>query len=304
MIVPLGTDGLTANLEATDARTTPVTSSSGLGTASVFSRISARLNYPLVRTREVTVHLQGAFDSEQEQVKIITPLTTDLSLDRLRVLRGGGAVTWFAPDGGVVTTRLTGSFGIGGRKAPSDDSAATPLSRQGADPVFQKLDMTLEYAQPVAPHLALDLAVRAQNSFNQAMVNAEQISLANTIGLSPVDAGQVQGDSGFVLRDEVQFPYPTSFALPCIEPCGGGDDAVAVLTPYLFGAYGIASLESPTALETAVTHGAAYGFGLRLGTAPKASFSALNASLEYGRYRLDDGLGHGQRLTFALSVQF
>lgn len=304
VIVPLGTNGLTVNLEATDARTTPVTSSSGLGTTSVFSRVSARLNYPLMRTRDVTAHLQGAFDSEQEQVKIITPLTEELSLDRLRVLRGGGSVTWFAPGGGVVAARLTGSFGIGGRKAPSDGSAATPLSRQGADPVFQKLDMVLDYTQPVAPHLTLDLAARAQTNFNQSMVSAEQISLANATGLSPVDAGQVQGDSGFVLRDEVQFPYPTSFALPCIKSCGGNADAVAVLTPYLFGAYGIAALASPTALETAITHGTAYGFGLRLGAAPKASFSAVNASLEYGRYRLDDRLGHGQRLTFALSMQF
>ena len=252
----------------------------------------------------MTVHLQGTFDAEQEQVKIIRPLIADLSLDRLRVLRGGGAVVWFAPGGGVVTTRLTGSFGIGGRDAPSDDSAATPLSRQGADPVFQKLDMALDYAQPVAPHLVHDLAVRAQTSFNQAMVNAEQISLANTIGLSPVDAGQVQGDSGFVLRDEVQFPYAASFALPCIKPCSDGDDAAAVLTPYLFGAYGIAALANPTTLETAITHGTAYGLGLRLGAAPKASFRAMHASLEYGRYRLDNELGRGDRLTFALSLQF
>ena len=89
----------------------------------------------------------------------------------------------------------------------------------------------------------------------------------------------------------IQFPYPTNFDLP--SPAFSEADAEAVLTPYLFGAYGIAALEYPTALETAVTHGTAYGLGLRLGAAPKASFSAMNASLEYGSYRLGDESGRG-----------
>jgi len=340
--VPLGADGLSFNLEVTDSRTTPLVDATGLGTTSLFTRYSARLNYPLVRRRNVTVNLQTALDLEQERVRAITPIAQDLSLDRLRVLRGGGGVTWFAPGEGVITGRLTGSYGIGGRKAPAENSDETPLSRLGADPIFQKLEMNLDYAQPLAAHLAFDLAARAQTSFNRAMASAEQISLASATGLSPVASGQVQGDSGYVLRGEAQFPFMAAFNLPSFSSSAGASSAVsgdlrgdslgdssarssvsgssvgrpgeaeqasvadagAMLTPYLFGACGTVTFARPTAVESAVTHGAAYGLGLRLGAAPRASFSAAMLSLEYGHYTLGDKLGDGNRLTMTFSFQF
>ncbi|PWC55056.1 peptide transporter [Azospirillum sp. TSO22-1] len=305
--VPLGDDGLTANLEVTDARATPAMHAGGLGSTSVFSRVSARLNYPLVRGRDVTVTLQTVFDAEQERVSAAGPVIQDLSLDRLRVLRGGGVLLWYAPGNGVVTARLTGSFGIGGlgaRHAPPDGADATPLSRQGAGPVFQKLEIGAGYTQPLLPHLAVDLAARAQTAFNHAMANAEQISLANATGLSPLPSGKIQGDSGFVLRGELQFPVAATVALPSIGPDADGYDAGTVLTPYLFGAYGSATLAHPTALEKGTGRGTAYGLGLRLGAAVRTSFSAMHLSLEYGRYQLDDGSGDGNRLTFTSSLQF
>jgi len=324
--IPLGADGLSFNLEVTDARTTPLVDDTGLGTASLFTRYSARLNYPLIRARDLTLNLQTALDIQQERVRVITPVKQDISLDRLRVLRGSGGVTWFAPGEGVVTGRLTGSYGIGGRKAPASDSDETPLSRQGADPIFQKLDMSLDYAQPLAQHLALNLAARAQTSFNRAMASAEQFSLASSTGLSPVASGQVQGDSGHVLRAEARFPFMAAFNLPSFGAADGAAtqsadtpgapatpgaakqssvaDAGAMLTPYLFGACGTVRYARPTAAESAVTHGAAYGLGLRLGAAPRASFSAAMLGLEYGRYTLGDRLGDGNRLTLTVNLQF
>jgi len=323
--IPIGANGLSFNLEVTDARTTPLVDDTGLGTTSLFTRYSARLNYPLVRARDLTINLQTALDIEQERVRVITPLAQDLSLDRLRVLRGGGGVTWFAPGEGVITGRLTGSYGIGGRKAPAAASDETPLSRQGEDPIFQKMEMNLDYSQPLAAHLALDLAARAQTSFNRAMASAEQFSLASATGLSPVASGQVQGDSGHVLRAEAQFPFMTAFNLPSFGssadtpaksaappaamPAATPDaadvaNAGAMLTPYLFGACGTATLARPTTVESAVTNGAAYGLGLRLGAAPRASFSAAMFSVEYGHYTLGDKLGDGNRLTMTFSFQF
>jgi hemolysin activation/secretion protein len=331
--IPIGANGLSFNLEVTDARTTPLVDDTGLGTTSLFTRYSARLNYPLVRRRDVTVNLQTALDFQQERVRAITPMTEDLSLDRLRILRGGGGVTWFAPGEGVVTGRLTGSYGIGGRKAPADNSDDTPLSRQGEDPIFQKLEMSFDYAQPLAAHLAFDFAARAQTSFNRVMASAEQISLSGATGLSPVASGQVQGDSGYVLRAEAQFPFMAAFNLPSFSSSAGaaskapayspgdspGDssvaksgeseqssvaDAGAMLTPYLFGACGTVTFARPTTVESAVTHGAAYGLGLRLGAAPRASFSAAMFRLEYGHYTLGDKLGDGNRLTLTVSFQF
>ena len=124
-----------------------------------FSRVSARLNYPLVRTRDLTVHLQGTFDAEQEQVKINTPLIHG-SFPRpparparrrcRRLVRSTGRWRGHNAADRLVRDRRS-------RRAGATIPPPPPLSRQGADPVFQKLDMTLDYAQPVAPHLVLDL---------------------------------------------------------------------------------------------------------------------------------------------------
>ena len=302
--IPLGNDGLTANVEVTDARTTPQVADGDLGTTSAFSRFSLRVNYPLVRSRDLTVNLQGIFDAEQEKVTAISPVTQELSLDRLQILRGSGNVAWFAPGDGVVTGRLTGSFGVGGRRAPADDSDDVPLSRQGADPIFHKLDMSVGYTQPLLSHLTIDLAARGQTSFNHPLASAEQISLASAGGLSTIDSGQVQGDSGFVIRGETQFPFIAANVLP------GGlsvDNAGAMLSPYLFGAYGRATLAEPTALEATTTRGTAYGVGVRLGATPRAKINAVSANLEYGRYTLStasDDDQHGNRFSFALVLQF
>jgi len=304
--LPLGYDGLTANLEVTDARTTPRSDGSGLDSNSIFSRVSARLNYPLIRSRELAVNLQTTFDAEQERVFSSGSVDQDLSEDRLRVLRGGGGVIWHPPGDGLVTVRLTGSLGIGGlgaRQAPEDPSAV-PLSRQGADPVFQKLEISAGYTQPLLPHLATDFSVQAQTAFNHAMANAEQISIANTSGLSPLASGTLQGDSGFVLRGELQFPVMTVFTLPSTDGAAETGDAGTVLTPYLFGAYGSATRAEPTALEWGTTRGAAYGLGMRLGAVQRESFRAVNLGLEWGRYQLGDGAGNGSRLTFTSSLQF
>ena len=313
LTIPLGMSGLSANFEVTDARTTPLADDTGIGTTSLFTRYSARLNYALIRARDVNVGVQGAFDLERERVRMITSVEVDTSLDRLRILRGGGNFSWFAPGDGLVSGRLTGSYGIGGRKAPTD-SSATPLSRQGEDPVFQKLEMAMEYVQPLAAHLTTDLSFRGQTSFNRVMASAEQISLSGTTGLSPVAAGQVQGDSGYVVRGEAQFPFQTAFTLPAFgtvatAPSGPSSqsappNAGAEVTPYLFGATGTVRFAYPTAVESAVTHGEAYGLGLRLGAAPRASFRAVSFSLEYGCYTLGNTLGDGQRLTLAFNLSF
>src|SRR3546814_9316685 len=51
VILPIGTDGLTLNLEGVDARTAPRHRGFLLGTGSRFNRVSARIAYPFVRTR-------------------------------------------------------------------------------------------------------------------------------------------------------------------------------------------------------------------------------------------------------------
>lgn len=318
LILPLGIDGLTLNLEATDARTTPRPVPGSPGFTSNFSRSSARLRYPLIRARSFTLNAEAAFDAQEERVTVVNPMAAPLSLDRLRIARTGGDVLWFTPWEGVVSGRLMGAFGIdglGARRPPPAGSEREPLSRQGARPEFQKLEATLAYTQPLAEHLTLDLRARAQTAFNQALPRSEQIGLATLSGLSAFDAGLFQGDDGYVVRGEVQIPFlvPVSlpFGLPSIPaqlgsglPGSEATSALVVIAPYGFGAFGTVRQQRPSALEHAIVRAGSYGVGLRLGAAPEASFTNLSATLEYGRSERSDRLPTDDRLTFTVALQF
>lgn len=316
--LPIGIDGLTFNLEATASRTVPEADTLGLIYQSDFTRYSTRLAYPLIRSRDLTINVTGAFDIQDETQTITNLGNLALSEDRLRVLRAGMDFSWYAPNDAFLYGGLTGSFGIDGLGARSAADAAnsdTPLSRQGADADFQILEVNLGYRQTLAEHLVFDLKAKAQTSFGQPLLNAEQIGLATATGLSAYGSGLMQGDDGFVGRAELQFPFVASFTLPFalpefpaqkgtgLPPADATNGAVQV-SPYLFGAYGGVALHEPTALESAWTPGAAYGLGLRLGAGAQSSFSSMNINLEYGR---TERFGNGDdehRFSLMTNVQF
>lgn len=315
---PLGNDGLSLNLEATVSRTAPEAEAGSTAFLSDFTRYSARLNYPLIRSRNLTLNLTGAFDAQDEELSAINLGGVALSKDRLRVLRTGADLSWYVFGDSLLTTGLTGSFGIDGLGARSAADAAasdTPLSRQGADDDFQKLELTLGYRQPIAEHLTFNLSAKAQTSFGQPLLNSEQIGLASTTGLSTFPSGLMQGDDGFVVRAEAQFPFTVPFSLPFALPAfpaqqgtglaaAGATSGAFLVSPYLFGAYGGVRLHQPTALETAWARGASYGAGLRLGAAEQASFDSATLSLEYGRTeRFGDG-SNDNRFTLSAAFQF
>jgi hemolysin activation/secretion protein len=300
VVMPLGTDGLTLNLEAAGTRATPRPAAGGLGFASAFERYSARLRYPWIRGRDLTLNGEASFDAQEERLEALAPVSAPLSLDRLRILRASGDGAWFVPwggllAGGVLTGGVTASVGLDGLGARSaaDATPLLPLSRQGADAAFRKLEVALGYSQPLAEHLALDLRARAQTAFNQPLASSEQFGLASLSGLSAFDAGTFQGDAGYVLRGELSAPWSV--------PLPGG---AAALAPYAFGAFGQVHLENPTALEAADIRGAAYGLGLRLGAATEGNLGETSLTLEWGRQSRSDGLPDDDRVTVVGAVRF
>ena len=310
---PIGLDGFTLNLEATGSRTLPDTAS-GLDFLSDFHRYAVRLAYPLVRTRDVTLNLTGAFEAQDETLTLLNTGGTVISEDRLRILRAGADLSWYLPGDALFTGGLTGSFGLdalGARTLADATASGIPLSRQGADARFSKLELELGYRQPLAEHLTLDFKARAQTSFGGPLLNAEQIGIAATGGLSSFPSGTMQGDDGFVVRAEAQFPFIAPFALPFAWPSlppyevsAGTAGAAFVASPYLFGAFGGVRLHRPSALEAAWSRGASYGVGLRLGAAQQASSNSMNLNLEYGRIeRFGQGVD-GNRFTFSAALQF
>lgn len=297
VVLPLWVEGLTFNAEVTDARTTPL-AVAGVQTTDTFDRLSLRLRYAWLRGRSANFNSELAFDAQNEtQSLFVGGVPVPLSEDRLRIARFANDGDVLTPWGATIYGRATASFGIDGlgARTAAEATPLLPLSRQGADASFQKLDITLNYSQTLIEHLAVSVSARAQTSFNMPLLRSEQIGIANTSGLSAFDAGSVVGDQGYVVRGELVSPW----TLPLSTTALG-----VVAAPYLFAAYGEVSLRNPTVLEAAATRATSYGGGLRIGGAAPGTISDGSLSLEYGRASRSDGIAAGDRFTIVSAFRF
>ncbi|SEG72821.1 ShlB/FhaC/HecB family hemolysin secretion/activation protein [Bosea lathyri] len=305
MVLPLGADGWSANIEAIRTDTAP-NASAGQQFYSQFERFSARLKYAVVRSRSFNLSSELAFDAEQETLSLVVPVAAPLSLDRLRVLRSTTEISGLTPGGAFMSGRVIASLGIDGLGA-RDAAGATaelPLSRQGADASFGKLELSGRYSQLLAEHLGLDLFARAQTSFGKPLPRAEQIGIVGSNALSTFDAGTFQGDSGIVGRAELSSPWAVDL----------GTGAASV-SPYAFGAIGSVWLMQPTSVERRQVTAGSFGLGIRFGAAPNppgspqtndlSGFIAQAAlSLEWGHQYRNDGRAAADRFTISSALQF
>ncbi len=297
VIVPLWVDGLTFNAEGTDARTTP-RAVQGIQTTDTFQRLSLRLRYAWLRGRAANFNSEVSFDAQDEvQSLFIGGDPVALSQDKLRIIRFTNDGDVLTPWGAAISGRVTGSFGLDalGARSAASASALLPLSRQGADASFQKLDAALGYSQRLYDHLAVQVTARAQTSFGQALLRSEQIGIANTSSLSGFDAGSIVGDQGYVARGEVSSPWTVPLPTTAVG---------VVAAPYVFGAYGEVNLQQPTALEAARIAATSYGGGVRFGGSVPGTLSNGSLALEYARTTRNDGVAAADRFLVVTAFRF
>ncbi|OMP68894.1 ShlB/FhaC/HecB family hemolysin secretion/activation protein, partial [Agrobacterium tumefaciens] len=241
--LPLGTDGAWLNMEGVDSQTHP-TSNLAYTMVDHYQRLSTKLGYSWIRARDLDTSSVLSFDTTQETQKLdLGGIRSVFTEDQLRVLRltqsGDIMTSW----GGQLSGSLTASFGInafGARSATTD----LPLSRDGAQPEFRKLEASASYSQSLAAdRMRVSVAAKAQTSFGGALASSEQFGLGGFDWLSAFDGGKLEGDAGAAMRTERSFPV--SFNL---MPALG-----SVAAPYVFAAAGLSKLEQPSAVERAIT---------------------------------------------------
>jgi len=102
-----------------------------------------------------------------------------------------------------------------------------PLSRQGADAVFTKLNAALAITQSLPSDFFIATTGYAQNSFHKPLLTSEQFDIIGPKMISGLPVGLLPGDSSWVVRTELghvnQFPIES-----------GG----LTITQYIFGATG------------------------------------------------------------------
>ncbi len=276
--VPLGTDGAWLNMEGVDSQTHP-TSDLAYTMVDHYQRLSTKLGYSWIRARDLNTSSVLSFDVTQEKQKLdLDGVRSAFTEDQLRVLRLTQSGDMITAWGGQLSGSLTASFGLdalGARSATSD----LPLSRDGAEPDFRKLEASAFYSQSLAAdRVRISLAAKAQTSFGDAQASSEQFALGGFDWLSAFNGGQIEGDAGAAMRAEAAFPLTFSLA-----PALGSAAA-----PYVFAAAGLAKLEQPTSVERSITRASAFGAGIRFGLSEKASPHSDTLSLEYAHGQASD----------------
>jgi hemolysin activation/secretion protein len=294
MVIPLGLDGWTLNTEYTNSRSQPIVGAGGLANIGTFQRFALRTSYSLIRTRSQVLTLTGAFERILQDVALPS-FETDLNRDRYNALRVGAAY-----DGGLpwMNETLQGtavySRGLSGRDGADAAADGVPLSRQGASPFFAKGNLDAHLVQPLPEAFQFNLFGRAQTSFGQPLLQPEQFQLDGPLAVSGYPIGTLNVDEGASLRGELGRPF---FA--------PGGPVPLVLTPYIFGAFGIGRLIEPTVLEVAVVRAGSFGAGLRSGFDMPNGYQGASLGLEVARQYSDlETVPHGWRFNAILNLRF
>ena len=289
---PIGRDGITLGANAIYASNAPAETVTGLRFDNEFWRIGINASYALVRTRRASSTLTLGFDASSEEQRVdFAGIQAPLFKDRIRVLRFGIAGYTRPGPASVLNYDLHFSQGINilGARSASDASVLLPLSRDGSDTDFSKLEAGVSVLHEVTEALRLHASLRGQTGFGNPLMRSEQASFTTPGLLSGPPPGSVVGDRMAAARLEVQSPKSVS-------------DSMTV-EPYSAVATGHSRLERPTAFELPESDANAFGLGLRSLLSLNAKVN-LSAQIEWMRITSDDQRLDDDWLTFAVALRF
>ena len=294
-VVPIGVDGLTFNVEGTQSKTTPKPLS--FQTASDFERLSLRLRYPWIRSRQLNV------GSELDLRRADRGLLAAVARRRHPALAPTACASRASPPTCPTSCRRTassrrgrsppsGSTALGARSA-ADANVFNPLSRLGADADFQKLEGLATLAQPIADHLAFAAYCGARPRSTRCSParsrSASPPSTSSRPSTPARSAATAAGSCG------ARSPRPGRIA---------GLAVPVTVAPYAYAATGALYLQRPTVLEQGTTHVSSLAVGLRFGATIDPGFSDASLALEFGRAFRDDDEPDANRFTVVGSVRF
>jgi len=251
VVVPIGTDGITANPEYTHSRTATKQTAGIPASLGTFDRFALRLRGPIELSRNRSLYGTVAVEDVDQQISA-PDFAATLNHDNYRVLRGGLDYAAALPWGAGLQLGAQISKGLGGRTAEDAIASGVPLSRLGATPDFIKLAANARLSQPLPAGFRFDLIGAGQFTNGKPMLRSEQMSLDTSEALSAFASGTLNADEALTLRGELAHPFALAMS-----------GAAATTSPYVFAAAGRGWLGNATAVEQAAFSAAAVGTGVR-----------------------------------------
>jgi hemolysin activation/secretion protein len=197
--LPIGSAGTRLALSATRTDVKPEGNLASLTLDGTAIRYLAQLSHHLIRGREESLWLKGAFDVLDSKENQQGALLFD---DRLRVLRGGIAYARTDALGGANDVSLEVSQGLSALGASR--AGDTPLSRGNGRADFTKLAGNVTRVQTLGGDWALQLAAIGQKAVEPLLIS-EQLALGGTGIGRGYDPAEITGDDGAAGAVELRY---------------------------------------------------------------------------------------------------
>ncbi len=245
--VPLGSKGLTAGLSYLESMTRPGGEVQSLGLEANMKSAQATVSYPIIYSRNMAFFSRATLSwTDEVQQTNAGGTDEDLSHDRITAAKIGTSFSGCFK--GCLGIDLEFSKGLElGSRSQSQVGNGTPLSRASGRSNFMHFNLSSNYTYSFAEDFILRLNGGGQYSLHD-LVNSEQKGITGSDKLSSFTSGAISGDEVWYARGQLNRQYKLSNNL--------------MVSPYVYGAGGVAYINQPTATERVSTVAKSVGFGL------------------------------------------
>lgn len=202
--IPIGDDGLIGSMIATVTHGEPGSTLTAFNVRTDSWAVGPRLTYPVIRTREETLLLDGGVTVQDARIYV---LGTGVSHDKWRVLDVGGTYQRNNIDflnGATWSTTFDLAQGL--PFADATDNHAPAASRAGALFDFTKLTAFTRLSVPLGDAFGVVLSGQGQYSF-APLITGEQITFGGTQIGRGYDPGAITGDHGIGGSAELRYDW-------------------------------------------------------------------------------------------------
>lgn len=279
IILPLGRDGLSLNLEATHSVTRP--RGGFFLTRNDFDRYSMRISHPLILSRSQSLTITPSIELLEERQTLPQFGGFKLSRDRFAIVRLGA----------VYSTQLPGynfAAGITVSAGRGDPPVTAPLSRAAAETNFSRIEANAEAVAALPLGFLATANLQVGLIMSGGLPNSELFSLDGPDAISTFTGGALSADEGVSGRMTLRRPIAATANLS--------------FTPYLFAAAGEARFSIPTPFDT--TRASAAGIGLETNLHLIDGAANLFAAVEYGDARSNGLIPDDDRIFFNVGLRF
>ncbi len=267
--LPIGNNGLTAGVSYMESMTRPGGDASSLALEANMKSASGTISYPLYYERDTAVFMRASINwTDEIQHTNLSGEDQDLSHDRVTAFRFGTSINKCSY--GCIGVDFQFSRGIDlGARSQSETGNGTPLSRSAGKNNFTHFALNTNYRFSPIENYEVKLTSGGQYAMND-LLNSEQSTITGINKLSGFTSGSISGDESWYVRGQVNRNHYLTNEIK--------------VSPYIYGAAGVAYTLTPTAVEDRATVAKSIGLGMELSGADKYFFNKrISARVEYSK---------------------